>query len=159
MPNESSENSNTPRNYTGVTTYTAGIMQASAHRLLQKYCDAVLSKYGITKNQWLVIGTVFDSGPKGIRMTELAAKLDTTQAYITTTINLLESKDILVRQAHENDTRAKMITIHPDFAPKCDDIEATLRESLRKYVYKNVSPEDFQIYMKVLSQLSNNVDR
>lgn len=137
-----------------LTTYQAGVLQATAHRTLQKYCDEVLKTYGISKMQWLIIGTILDSGSRGIRVTDLAEKVGTTLSYLTNTINLLESKSILKRVAHDEDNRAKYVSISEDYIKTCDEIEKYLRDKLRGSIYANVSPEDFQTYMKVLAQLS-----
>lgn len=137
-----------------LTTYQAGVMQAAAHRLLQKRCDDILRPYGITKAQWLIIGTVLDTGKRGIRLTDLAAKLDTTLPYLTTAINLLESKDILERSAHDKDDRVKLVKVNAGFARKCQQIERTLREALRKSIYADVTPEEFHVYLRVLQKLS-----
>ena len=134
-------------------------MQASAHRLLQKYSDEVLKSYGITKMQWLVIGLILDAGDKGIRITDLASRLGTTLSYLTNTINLLESKDMVTRTVLKSDTRTKFVTINPEFAKKCDEIEEYLRDQLRSTIYANVAPEDFRVYMRVLIQLTETVER
>lgn len=154
MDLKSTAKSTKTKGYTSMTTYNAGVMQASAHRSLQKNCDALLKPYGITKAQWLLIGTVLDNSKHGIRVSDLAVKLDTTLAYLTNTINLLESKDILVRTPNKEDSRAKAVTVHPKFFLRCPEIETALREGLRKLVYAKISYEDFNTYMKVLSQLS-----
>lgn len=137
-----------------MTTYEAGIMQASTHRILQKFCDEVLKPYDISKMQWLIIGTVLDSGKNGIRITDLANKLSTTLSYLTNTINLLESKGMLVRINSPSDERSKMIVVEPMFESKCDEIEKVLREKLRERIYAEVSLKDFETYMKVLQKLS-----
>lgn len=137
-----------------MTTYQAGTLQAAAHRLLQKYCDEVLMPYGITKNQWLIIGTIFDSGNKGIRITDLAESFATTLSYLTNTINLLESKGILKRNSDSKDERVKMVIVNPKFVPKCYEIENKLRSRLRKTIYSDITPEEFKTYTKVLYKLS-----
>src|SRR5689334_6272433 len=91
-----------------ITTYQAGVAQASTHRVLQKYCDEVLAAYGITKMHWLIIGTVLDAGENGVRLTDLTDKLGTTMAYLTNTVNLLESKAMLSRTSHATDSRSKV---------------------------------------------------
>lgn len=154
MNRVSTKNLDTAFDLKYITTYQAGILQATAHRVLQKYSDQILKKYGITKMQWLIIGTVFDSGNRGIRLTELTAKLDTTMAYLTNTINLLESKKILTRMSDKKDSRAKFIIVNKYFEKKCSEIEKTFRDELRKSIYAKVEPTDFAIYMKVLGQLS-----
>lgn len=137
-----------------ITTYQAGVLQASMNRILQKESDKVLNPYGISKMHWLIIGTVLDAGEAGIRLTDLANSLSTTMSYITTAINLLELKHMVVRTDSDTDNRTKLISIDPDFAPKCDLIEATLRNALRKSIYIGIDPQEFRVYMKVMFQLS-----
>jgi DNA-binding MarR family transcriptional regulator len=137
-----------------ITTYQAGVMQSATHRILQKHCDEVLRPYGITKTQWLIIGTVLDAGSKGIRITDLAIQVGTTLSYLTNTVNLLESKKILRRVAHDSDNRAKSVSIHKPYVKTCQEIEGFLREALRTSIYANISPEDFRVYMKVMYQLA-----
>ncbi|PLS81796.1 hypothetical protein CYG49_01485 [Candidatus Saccharibacteria bacterium] len=141
-------------NLTSLTTYQAGVMQASINRILQKHSDEVLKPYGITKMQWLIIGTVLDSGDAGIRLTDLAKQLDTTLSYITTAVNLLESKGILARNENEEDSRSKYISINQSFLAQCEVIEATMRKSLRRTIYSYVDHEDLYTYLKVMYQLT-----
>lgn len=138
-----------------LTTYQAGVLQAHAHRQLQKYCDEVLAPFDITKMQWLIIGTVLDAGPKGVRISELAPKLGTTLPYLTNTINLLESKNILVRRDDTKDNRSKLVVVSKKFRPKCGAIEQTLRDALRESIYTDIAPNDFKTYLNVLRKLAD----
>lgn len=137
-----------------ITTYQIGVMQSSVHRSLQKQSDQILKPYGITKMHWLIIGVVMDKGKSGIRITELAEALGTTLPYLTTTINLLQSKNILCRVHNSKDSRSKLITIHADFVSQCEKIEQAMHDELQKTMYANIDPQDLRTYMKVLYQLS-----
>lgn len=140
-----------------ITTYQAGVLQAKMHRALQKQCDLILKEFGISKMHWLIVGSVLDSGEQGVRLTELAETLGTTMSYITSAINLLELKHMVIRKDSNTDSRSKLISINSSFVPECAKIEATLRDGLRKSIYATVNPDDFKTYMKVLFQLSMKV--
>lgn len=137
-----------------ITTYQAGILQASTHRILQKQCDVVLKRYDLSKMHWLIIGCVLDSGTKGIRLTDLSEKVDTTISYITTAIKFLELKDILTRKGSDTDNRSKLVSINEAFIPKCAEIEENLRESLRASIYSHINPEELRTYIRVMYQLT-----
>ena len=141
-------------NHDALSTYQAGVTQAYLNRKLQKLCDDILRPYGITKTQWLVVGTILDSQVKGIRLSDLADKLGTTMSYLTTTINLLESRGILERTNDRDDTRSKQITVAEDFVDTCAEIETTLRDSLRKTFYAKVDPDEFKVYISVMNELA-----
>lgn len=141
-------------NLAGITTYHAGATQAYVNRKLQRICDAILEPFGITKMQWLIIGTILDSGKPGIRISDLAEKLGTNAPYLTNAINLLESRNILNRKENNADSRSKLVVVSDDFAAKCPEIEAALRDGLRKTIYANIDPVEFSIYIKVQEQLA-----
>lgn len=141
-------------NLTNITTYHAGATQAYVNRNLQKVCDVILKPFGITKMQWLIIGNVLDGGKDGVRISDLAERLGTNMPYLTNAINLLESRGILTRTEHTSDNRSKLIVVRDDFAAKCPEIEAALRDGLRKTIYANIDPVEFSIYIKVQEQLA-----
>lgn len=138
-----------------LTTYQAGATQANMHRKLQKVCDIILRPYGITKMQWMIIGYVLDAKKDGMRVSDLAEKLGTTMAYLTNSINLLESRDILKRTDNAADSRSKLIVVTDSYAPTCKEIENTLRAGLRKTIYAKIDPVEFSIYIKVMSELAS----
>ena len=138
-----------------ITTYQAGVIQASANRKLQKITDAILLQYGLTKMQWFIIGTVLDAGSKGIRLSELSERLGTTMSYLTNTVNILESRRILDRKSNEEDTRSKIITVNASYVSKCSEIEKTLRNGMRGSIYSQIDPVDFKTYIKVMDELAS----
>ena len=154
MKNMSIDNFLSNNDLNDITTYQAGVLQAKLHRNLQKQCDIILNKYDISKMHWLIIGTVLDSGEEGVRLTELSKTLGTTMSYITSAINLLESKGMVLRKGSHTDNRSKIISINSTFLPKCAKIEASLRNGLKKSIYESANPQDFKTYMKVLFQLT-----
>jgi DNA-binding MarR family transcriptional regulator len=150
---KSSNQSHATGDLSNITTYQAGVVQASAHRNLQKLCDEFLRPYGITKMQWLIIGTVLDAGKSGMRLTDLAEIVGTTLSYLTTAVNLLESKDILIRSISKGDNRSKTIRLNPKFTPISSQIESELRDKLRETIYADIDPDEFRTYMKILFRL------
>lgn len=152
---KSSTNFPTSGDLSTVTTYDSGIAQATMHRKLQKFCDDVLKPYGITKMQWLIVGTVYEHRQTGIRVSDLARIVGTNLPYMTNSVNVLEHKNILERLENQLDSRSSIIAIESDFAPKCKKIEQTLRDALRQKIYADISPDDFRIYLKVLYALAN----
>lgn len=138
-----------------ITTYQAGVAQASVNRMLRKVSDRALKPFGLTKMQWMAIGCILDAGKQGTRITDLANVLDTTLPYLTNMMNQLESRGIIIKKYSQRDGRSKLVFIRPEFVPQCANIEATLRQALRESIYSHVDPHDFRIYMKVMYELYN----
>ena len=152
--NKSSNISNTSFNLAGITTYQSGVAQASAFRVIKRHTAHALRDYNLSCMQWFTIGTALDAGTKGVRISDLAKQLDTTLAYMTTTINLLESRGILNKKAHKFDARTKLVTVKPTYKKTCIEIEAVLRSKLRDMLYKNINAEELANYVKVLYKIS-----
>ncbi len=153
--NKSSNKSYSPFELASTTTYQSGVAQASAFRIVKKHTAYALRDYNLSCMQWFTIGTVLDAGTKGVRISDLAAQLDTTLAYMTTTITLLESRGILNKKAHKFDARTKIVSVEPSYVKTCKEIETVLRKRLREVLYQNINHDELATYVKVLYKISS----
>jgi len=138
-----------------ITTYQSGVAQAAAHRLINRVVTDFLLAYGLTPMQWFTLGFIYDSGTVGVRLSDLAKALDTTQPYITNTIAPLESKGIIKKLTHKGDSRIKLVTITPSYVETVEEIEHGLRQRLRDELYNedNISRDELQAYIHVLYKM------
>jgi DNA-binding MarR family transcriptional regulator len=148
------ENTNQPVNMATITTWQSGIAQSHAFRTTKKLTDDFLKSYNLSTMHWFIVGAIFDTGAKGIRITDLAAQLGTTVGYLTTAINSLELKGMVTRDEHESDSRTKILKIHPDFYKTCTTIEEGLRDRFRTALYQNLTRDELQTYISVLYKLT-----
>lgn len=141
-----------------ISTYESGVMQSTAHRILGRVNSDYLSQYGLTPTQWFIIGFAYDAGATGVRLNQLKEILDTTMPFITTTVNLLESKGILQKISHTDDSRVKIAKLNPLYIKTVKEIEAGLREELRTKLYgqDNISREELSAYIKVLYKIAQS---
>jgi DNA-binding MarR family transcriptional regulator len=138
-----------------ITTYQSGIAQASAHRAMNRLVSDFLLQYGLSAMQWFTLGTIYDSGSGGIRLSDLMRKLDTTLPYITNSVALLESKGLVRKVAHAGDSRIKMVSIEPKHRKQIETIEADLRVHLREVLYTKdrITRDELQNYITVLYKI------
>lgn len=137
-----------------LSTYQAGVYQAKAYRVFKNMKNSALKKYSLTMMQWLVLGYIYDAGVEGVRITTLASELDTTQAFITTTVNFLEAKDFVTRLVDAADSRAKKVIMNESHRQLVEEIEQDLRNHLRKELYSKISREELVAYMNVVEKFS-----
>ena len=137
-----------------ITTYESGVAQSTAYRVLSKHVTEILKKHDVSMMQWFVLGTIYSSGTGGIRLTDLAKKVNTGLPFLTNLINLLETKGMVHRVSNLDDSRSKFVVVTPDFSRKCRTIEADLRDGMRKSLYSHIKPEDLVTYIKVLYQIA-----
>lgn len=139
-----------------ITTYDSGVMQATAHRILTRIMTEYLSQYGLTSTQWFIVGYVSEAGERGVRLNDLMITLDTTMPFITTTVNLLESKGFLHKVSDTSDSRVKIAKLNPSRAATVEKIEAGLREELRIKLYREdaVTRKELSAYISVLYKIT-----
>jgi DNA-binding MarR family transcriptional regulator len=139
-----------------ITTYQSGVMQSTAHRILTRIKTEYLSQYGLTSMQWFVIGYAYDAGTDGIRLNDLMKTLDTTMPFITTIVNLLESKNILHKVSDTSDSRIKIAILNPTYHSTVEEIEQGLREELRARLYRDdhISRDELSAYIGVLYKIT-----
>jgi DNA-binding MarR family transcriptional regulator len=138
-----------------ITTYQSGIAQAAAHRVINRVVSDYLLEHGLTAMQWFTLGSIYDAGDKGIRISELMRKLQTTLPFVTNTVALLESKGMVRKVAHSGDSRIKLVSIAPRYRTKVQRIEDGLRDHLREVLYSddNISRDELQAYIQVLYKI------
>lgn len=137
-----------------ITTYQSGVAQATAFRIVKKQTAQALKEYNLSCMQWFTIGTALEARDTGIRLTDLAKALDTTLAYMTTTVNILVARSVLVKHSDSKDGRTKLISVHPDYVSTCVEIEAHVRLRLRELLYSNITGGELASYIKVLYKIS-----
>lgn len=138
-----------------IATYQSGIAQASAHRVINRVVSDFLLTHGLTAMQWFAVGTIYDAGTQGIRLSDLTRKLSTTLPYVTNMVALLESKGMVRKVAHAGDSRIKLVSVSPKYKRTVESIERGLRDHMRENLYQNdgISRDELQSYISVLYKI------
>lgn len=143
-----------------IATYQSGIIQASAHRIINRLVSDYLLRHGLTAMQWFAIGTIYDAGEQGVRLSDLNRKLSTTLPYVTNMVTLLESKGAILKIAHGGDSRIKLVKINPNYVSTVLQIESELRDHMRANLYTadGVTRDELSSYITVLYKIVRNSD-
>lgn len=135
-------------------TYRMAVMQSRANRAFKLKMAQLLRQHNLTMMQWTIIGLVQDGGKAGLRISDLAAELDTSMAFVTTTVNMLEAKGMVQKTSHERDSRAKLVRITDSFKSKVKAIEKDLHSHIEKWLSDKVGVKDLETYRKVLNAIA-----
>lgn len=139
--------SNTP-------TYRAAVIQSRANRAFKSKMSDLLKAHNITMMQWTIVGLVSDAGKDGLRISDLAIELDTSMAFITTTVNMLEAKGMVQKSSHDRDSRAKLVRLVETFQPKVTEIEKDLHGHIQKWLGEKVNAKDLATYFTTLELIA-----
>ena len=142
------------KNITDLTTYQTVALQSRAHRAIKAQLSQFLKPYNLTMMQWSILGLVADTGDAGIRISDLAQALDTSLAFVTTSVNVLEAKGFVARSEHAHDSRAKLVHLSKEFAPKIAAIEEDIATKQQAKLYDGLEATDVTAYITVLRRLT-----
>lgn len=140
-----------------LTTYQAVVLQSRAYRAIKTHLTHLLKTHDLTMMQWSIIGLIADANEDGVRISDLAHALDTSLAFITTSVNVLEAKGFVGRVGHSRDNRAKLVRLSDDFMPKVATIEADLKVKLHQKFYEGIRSKDIEAYLRVLHHFAKDV--
>ncbi|HWZ65995.1 MAG TPA: MarR family transcriptional regulator [Patescibacteria group bacterium] len=140
--------------FSQLPTYQVTVYQSRAHRAIRTRIENLLRQYNLTMMQWSILGYVHEAGAAGIRISDLAHKIDTSLAFITNSINTLEAKGVVGRSGYAADNRAKLVRVSEDYKDKIVEIETVLHAAVNDWFYKNIEDKDLTVYLKVLQQIA-----
>lgn len=136
------------------STYQTAVTQARAHRAFKTRLAALLRPHNITMMQWSIIGMLADAGKSGLRISDIAHSLDTSLAFITTTVNVLEAKGAVQRTIHGRDNRAKLVRLTDSFRPQVAKIEKEIGVAFYEWLATSINKEGLAVYLQVLEQIA-----
>lgn len=139
---------------TDKTTYHNTLTQARAHRIIKTKLSLFLRPHNLTMMQWAIVGSLHRAGDAGMRVSDLASQLDTSLAFVTTTLNVLEAKGIVERAHHAQDNRAKVVHLTAIFIPKFEPIEKEVAAKMSDWLLPAVGKEDLDTYLKVIHKIA-----
>ena len=125
-------------------------------RAIRDAYDARFDELGLNLTQASLLVFVHESGPR--RQTQLARRLGQGRAATGATVDLLEHRGLVERQADPEDRRAWLVTITPagkDLVGPINEIDRVLREELRR----DIPRSDRQRLAELLLRLQSNLAR
>lgn len=140
-----------------VSTYHTGIVQAKAYRILKNYSSRILRDYDVSPLDWALLGLLHEH-PQGLRFTIVAHELGVEPPMVTSMVDALSKKNLVVRSDDPTDRRAKLICLTPtgkNFIPR---VEKAVRKKM-KPLLRGIALRDLLTYVKVLEKIvANNAE-
>lgn len=136
-----------------LATYNIGIIQTKAYKHLRLETSKALKPYELSATEWAVLGLIFER--EGIRSSDLIEILYFKKPLLAKTILKLEKKDLIDKEEFSEDKRVKRLFLTKKSRELIPIIEHDVRLKMRDLI-SNITKEDFQIYLKVLLEISSS---
>ena len=135
-------------------TYTLGLLQAKAYRVLKRKTGAFLEAYTLTTIEWALLGLVYEK-KAGEAPTELGAILGVKGPFVTRLIAALQKKKLVTIEKSPTDSRAKIVMLTAHGRTQVEHIESLLRIESKTWI-KGVSTRDIISYISVLNAIARD---
>lgn len=136
-------------------TYKSGLLQNTAYKLLRLHVSKTLEDFNLTLIEWVIVSSLYEK--ETLRLIDIAQILDVEPPFVTSLIDVLESKGFVLRKDDPSDRRAKLISLNTKKLSLIPEIENQMNVTLRKLL-KGLTNEELGIYKKVLETIIQNSD-
>jgi DNA-binding MarR family transcriptional regulator len=134
-------------------------MEANA-TLLARFDEDLRADAGIDLRTYDALLHVFNSGPPGIRMTDLAREVVLTKAGLTSLIDRLETRRLVQRTPDPIDRRALRITLTKEGERVFRAAARIHMDGIRERFGSNLSEKEARIVVEVFERIkSENLER
>ena len=124
------------------------------NRKMQRYLSANLKKYNITTEQWSVLLQIIEND--GINQKQLARKVNKDQATLVRILDILERKELAIRQKSPEDRRFYLIYGTPEGRKLKEEVYPFV-ESLFQNIIKGISQDQLDLFIDILNKIEENI--
>ncbi len=137
-------------------TYTSGLLQVKAYRILQSQVSNSLERYGLSPTTWSILGLI-NENQDGIRLSEIASNINVEAPHITTLVDQLQNMAIVEKHDHPTDKRAKLLFLTSKGKSLISPVEGNLNQVLLKLL-NGVTESELGAYQTVLETIVKNAE-
>jgi DNA-binding MarR family transcriptional regulator len=134
-------------------TYTAGMLQTRAYKILVEETSLVLAPLGISTTEWAMLGLLLEIG--STRPKHIAKFVGVEPPFVTVMATHLKKCGWVTEMTDAKDSRAKLLSITEKGKAFVRKTEVHVRNQMRPLV-SGVSPSDLLGYLAVLESIIKN---
>ncbi len=138
------------------TTYTTGLLQARAYKVLVEHTSVVLAPLGISTTEWAMLGLLLEVG--SMRPKQIAEGVGVEPPFVTVMAAHLKRSGWVAEMPDKKDSRAKLLSITPKGAAFVKKAEIHVRNQMRRLV-AGTAPSDLLGYLAVLESIIKNSEK
>ena len=124
------------------------------HKVLARYRKGKEPR--VPPGQGMLIGFLMKNADKEIFQKDIEAEFDIARSTVTATLDSMERKGYITREAVERDARLKKITLTQKAVESHNRIVADL-EQLERAMFKNISAEEADTLFAIMDKIKENL--
>jgi DNA-binding MarR family transcriptional regulator len=128
----------------------------AAYWAMHRQTDACLTRHGVTANQFVLLALLAEDD--GITQQQLVRRASSDPNTIRAMLVLLESRGLVARKRHPDDGRARNVILTRKGRQTYNRL-LEKSESLREQLLALFQPEQADVFVKFLNQISEAMER
>ncbi|BAU25960.1 MarR family transcriptional regulator [Aneurinibacillus soli] len=124
-------------------------------RNLIRFLTLHLKQYDITPKQWTVLKRL--ATECGITQKELAQSIDKDPATVMKILDILERKQLLIKQPNKEDRRSLLLYATEKGQKLVQTLHPFIESLYEHIVLRDISEEHLEIFTQVLHQINTNI--
>ena len=124
------------------------------HKVLARYRKGKEPR--VPPGQGMLIGFLMNNADKEIFQKDIEAEFDIARSTVTATLDSMERKGYITREAVVRDARLKKISLTPKAVESHNRIIADL-EQLERAMFKNISAEEADTLFAIMDKIKENL--
>ena len=127
------------------------------HSIMRYCCEIGASKENMpTPAQMQILHYIGSKKDKKVYQRDIALALGLRRATLSEILKTMERNKLISRVPDKTDTRIKQIILSENTKEKFNAVKQTLDET-EKALLKNINKKDLEIFLKVISQMQENL--
>ena len=131
-----------------------GFILCSAELKMKQHFQRKIKLFGITPEQWAILSRLFEED--GISQKELSEKTLKDQAALTRTLDRMEKRELIKREASPNDRRSFLVHLTDAGQIMRSEIEPIVEEC-HEVAMKGFTEEEVKVLKKLLRRTILNL--
>lgn len=133
--------------------YNVSVLHGKSYRIMNAMISEILLPYNISLPEWKLLGQLVENG--NMKLAKLAELLGVEAPLVTSLVDRLEQKGLVIRTSDLQDKRAKVLEGTPKAAKMLNTIEPKVQSQMQLLV-RDVTDEELSTYCKVLEAIVKN---
>ncbi|WP_197747081.1 MarR family winged helix-turn-helix transcriptional regulator [Bacillus sp. KH172YL63] len=134
-----------------------GLYTSHTVKNIIRFLTLHMKDFDVTPEQWTVLRRL--SEQDGISQKQLALKSEKDQPTLTRILDILERKELILKQKNQEDRRSFLISITDKGSRANKELSPFIEELYENTILEGISEEDLEVYKSVLSQINENMSK
>ncbi|MFO0914609.1 MAG: MarR family transcriptional regulator [Pirellulales bacterium] len=126
-----------------------------AYLALHRATDSVFAKYGVTADQFVLMASL--ARDHALTQRQLASRMSSDPSTVRAMLVLLEKNDLVRRESHPADARAKTVALTPAGKRKFQQLWK-VGQHIRDTMYDALQPHEVTTLIRLLNQVSESLN-